>query len=210
MRPSIFGLVGLAALAAGCSSNDSANNAENAGANVANPQAVLLPRYTIVPGPVTGSHAAGINGSFRVTQVTAPTSGPNSGIPSNLEGGACIVFRAQDLGYTQMAAKVCTRSEDCDTGEGAGYCEVSTRKCWARPAAFPDPLCRRSIDAGAPPQWDAGIDNAIPASGSSPAPAALKPNAQALIIACLKSKGEHKGCGRAPDLIKWGSPASIP
>ncbi len=97
--------------------------------------------YTIVPDPVTGNRAAGINGSFKIvgTPVLDTGSVPtvvHAGIVSDRTGGACFVFRAKDLGYSVMAGKQCTMQSDCEIpteGGGAGYCETKTKTCWSRP-----------------------------------------------------------------------------
>src|SRR4029453_1965391 len=87
--------------------------------------------YRNVAGPITGSYSAGINGTFRV-------EADPSGIPSDRYGGACIVFRAKDLGFTEMQHKNCRKDGDCDAGGHSGYCDVLNGKCWAKPV-LPDP-----------------------------------------------------------------------
>jgi hypothetical protein len=201
MRLLILGLVSLAAIAvAGCSKSE-----ETSGSNASGDQAALLPHYMIAAGPVTGGRASGINSSFRITQASAPNGGPLSGITSDLLGGACIVFRARDLGYTQMAQKVCTRDDDCATGEAnAHYCQAN--QCWARPNVVgKDPLCNRSIDYSPPKPWPVGTDVNI-SPNPIPLPAELQPNAQARAIALLRGKG-----GGAPhNMVRAGQPTPIP
>ena len=190
--------------AAGCDKN----NAENASANLGEK---TLPHYMIVPGPVTGSRAAGINATFKLVQATVGNGGKESGITSDQLGGACILFRAADLGYTQMAAKSCTTQEDCATGEGVPYCQGG--QCWARPDVAPDkpdPLCRRSGDTNPPTPWPVDQPVKIADPGPIPAPANLHPNAQARVLACLRGKGTSQLCGKPHTTMQWGAPSTIP
>ena len=187
-------------LATGCNKN----SAENASANMTgNPADSTY--YAISGGGVTGDRASGINGSFRITEA----SGPDTGVASNGQGGACIIFRAEDLGY-QMPSS-CTRNENCKDGSIQGYCHPVSHQCWARPPAFPDPLCRRSIDPDAPPQWPVDQDLAIKQNPPPiPVPAALHRNAQAVVVACLKWDKQRGSCGGPQSMIKWGQPTPIP
>lgn len=181
-------------------------NAENAAADLT---AKTIPHYMIVPGPVTGSRAAGINATFKLVQATVGNGGKDSGITSDQLGGACILFRAADLGYTKMAAKSCTTQADCDTGEGAPYCDGG--QCWSRPFADPDPLCRRSGDTNPPTPWPVGQDVKIAEPGPIPVTSYnLPPNTQARVLACLRGKGTSQLCGKPHTLFKWGSPSTIP
>lgn len=169
----------------------------------------MLPHYLIVPGPVTGSRAAGINATFRLVQAAAHNA--QDGITSDQLGGACILFRAADLGYTQMAAKSCTTQEDCATGEGVPYCEGG--QCWARPdvgANAPDPLCRKSGDTTPVTHWPVNLPVEIADPGPIPAPANLRANAQARVLACLRGKGHSQLCGAPHTMYKWGPVSTIP
>src|SRR5688572_29235257 len=85
--------------------------------------ALQAPNYRNLPGPVTGSYADGIKGSFRFQAVVAP-----DGIPSPPSGGACLVFRAKDLGFKEMAKKRCSSDSQCSTpGENIyAYCHQPT------------------------------------------------------------------------------------
>ena len=189
-------------LMAGC------NNQEPAGENAAGNAPAPATLYTVLAGPVTGDRITGIGGTFRLDESTGPDA-----IESNLLGGACIIFRAEDLGYTEMAGKTCHNDNQCKTGEGQGYCEKSTNKCWARPIVNPptaDPLCRRSINTGMP--WPPDTD--IPIS-TNPIPIGaynLKPNSQAAVVACLRgtNPGTASACGFPDSVIKWSQPATIP
>jgi hypothetical protein len=199
MRQLLFtSLCFTAVLLAGCAKNDSG---ENASANLASTD---LPRFLVRPGAVTGDRAGGINGTFTLTQATAGTA-PEGGIPGDQLGGACIIFRAEDLGYSQMAQKVCHNDKACDTGEGSGYCS-SDHKCWARPAAgLNDPLCRRSSQTQPQTPWDVDVENKI-SQNPIPVPAGLKANAQARVIAL--TKGQPKGLQGA--VLTWGDQTTIP
>lgn len=188
---------------AGCNKN-SASNADDATLN-----ATSATYYTVTAGPVTGERASGINGSFRFSEA----SGPDTGIESNRFGGACIIFRAEDLGYSKMAQKTCHSDEQCRTDKIGGYCQPGTNKCWARPPVEPpntDPLCRRSLETHAP--WPLDTDNMISETNPIPVPADLKANAQAVVVACLRGKGNgaNSACGGPDSQVKWGQPTDIP
>lgn len=186
-------------LALGCTNNSN----ENATTNVNGPAvAATPPLYKNVPGAVTGDRASGINATFKIIQAAG-------GIPSDRLGGACIVFRAQDLGYDTMAAQRCSRDEDCGTGEAiAHYCQKSTKQCLARPNVTgpKDPYCKRSIDPDfLGKHWPADVD--IPISDNPIAvPANLKPNAQAFLITLLKRKAP----ANAPPVLEFGAATPIP
>lgn len=110
--------------------------------------------FSIVAMPVTGSRAAGINGSFKLLNASVG----HPGIPSDGTGGACITFRAQDLGFDVMASKVCHSNAACSNPDPTatpgteaagvfapdatrpthfehrfGYCDTATNQCWAKP-----------------------------------------------------------------------------
>jgi len=198
--------------AAGCNKSPGNQNTSNVGVG----QGAPLPHYTIVAGPVTGNRSSGIDATFRITQASAPDGGPASGIPSDLMGGACIIFRVQDLDYHLVAARSCTQDADCETREpSAHYCQQATGQCWARPGRPPgqDPLCNRSVDY-TPPTKKWPVDTDVPISkNQNPIPVSsynLKPNAQALVVACLRGKGAKNGCGDKNSIGKWGQPATIP
>jgi hypothetical protein len=196
-----FVLAASAVLTTGCNKSN-AQNAPTSGKTI--------PHFMIVPGPVTGSRAAGINATFKLVQATVGQGG--EGITSDQLGGACILFRAADLGYTQMAAKSCTTQEDCATGEGLPYCEGG--QCWARPDPGPDatidPLCRKSGDTTPATHWPINQPVQIADPGPIPAPANLRPNAQARLLACLRGKGTSQLCGKPHTEFAWGSPSTIP
>lgn len=164
--------------------------------------------YAVTPGLVTGDRTGGINGSFKITQA-------GDGIPSDLFGGACIMFRAEDLNYSS-AGKSCNNDSQCKAAGAIGDCHPDTHVCWARPAADPDPLCRRSRETHAP--WPPDTDNAIGFSGPIAVPTNLKPNAQAVVVACLRGAGSpgdsdadpaSTACGQPKSIVRWGSPTTI-
>jgi hypothetical protein len=183
-----------ACLLAACGKED----AENATANVeaAKPAADL---YVVKAGTITGNRTPGINSWFRIQK-------SKDGIETDRKGGACIVFRASDLDY-QVQNPVCNTDDDCGSGGNPGYCEIAAHVCWARPkvaANAKDPLCKRSVDQGAPPAWPAGTNINISDNPIS-VPAGLKPNAQARTIALLRLKGDV-----GPPVVVWGDPKPIP
>lgn len=189
-------LIAAPALTLGCTNNSN----ENAATNVAGKEAVAPPLFKNVPGPITGDRASGLNASFRIVQAAG-------GIPSDRYGGACIVFRAADLQYQDMARVQCTKDEDCATGEAqAHYCHKPTKQCLARPnpTGATDPYCKRSIDTGFPgTQWPADTD--IPIS-SAPVPSALVPGGKAILITLLKRKAP----ANAPPVTEMGAETPIP
>jgi hypothetical protein len=174
-------------------------------------------RYYIVANPVTGSRADGINGSFQVKRAKMRDLFGIASIKSERIGGACLAFRAKDLGYNQMAKLSCTSNQQCvDSGEaGKGaYCHVPTGTCWAKPLNVN--LCRRSSDLG-PNQlplgpWASGTDHAIVGTPVKASEFSLKPNAQARVIACLNATGSSD-CATADSdnrQVDMGPPLDIP
>lgn len=186
-------------LAAGCNKNEAENASANAAA--AKSDAVL---YTVMAGTITGSRAAGINSWFRIQKANA---GDPNAIESDRRGGACIIFRASDLGY-DVGNTVCNVDDDCKPDEGPRYCETTTHVCWARPMPTGDldPLCKRSIDTlpQEDRQWNEGDLNWISAQ-KIPVPHELKANAQARVVALLRRKGDA-----GPPMVKWGDPKPLP
>lgn len=154
MRQFTIGILCSAAFLATACNKHPENQAEadlNEGGEVENASVAY---YAIEAGPVTGTRSAGIKGSFKITQA----SGPEDGIESQLYGGACIVFPAQQLGYTAMAKARCTSNDDCSKPDPTidpkkeesgyyvpdaskpterehryGYCDQQNHQCWARP-----------------------------------------------------------------------------
>ncbi len=105
-----------------------------------------VPRYTLSAGPVANAEASAVSGTFQVLRTGAP-----SGIPSSRLTGACLIFPAADLGYSQMAVKQCHKDADCSTpGESEfGTCDTETKQCWSKPAGATAgaALCNRGIIA---------------------------------------------------------------
>jgi hypothetical protein len=179
------------------------------------------PRYVIVPGQVTGDRSVGINSSFIIQRakpilIGAGANWPSlapTGIESDLYGGACILFRARDLGYDEIKDKVCHNDGECHSDKGPGYCDMHTQQCWARPGVpigEADPLCKRSIDTATSSnedgkQWQEGEVNFI-SDQPIKVPQELTPNAQARTYAILKGKAGTT----PPVVIRWGAPKPIP
>ena len=191
---SLFIALTLSLMLAGCGGNPPddkpAGNAADATAA----------RYTIRAGPVPNARLGALAGTFQILE----TGGPDS-IPSSRLGGACLAFRAADLGFTQMAAKRCTKNSQCTTpGENEyGYCDVQTSQCWAKPtgpAANPA-LCQKGQ------VWSAVDLHPVPAQAVNAAQFSIKPGAQVRVVACLNKSGINvsaTGCASkdGPDRIE--------
>lgn len=167
--------------------------------------ALQVTNYRNLPGPVTGSYQSGIKGTFRLQPVAAP-----AGIPSPPSGGACIVFRARDLGFEKMDKKRCTKDSQCSTpGENStGYCHQPTNKCWSRPtvAGADALLCKRAVSS---PIGQAIAISATPAPISTPS-WKVKPHAKARVLSCLNRTG-GLGCrtGATPYVYEWSTPKQL-
>ncbi len=169
--------------------------------------------YRNIPGPITGSYATGIKGSFKFVPVSI-----TQGLKSAPNGGACIIFRAEDLGYAKMAKKKCYNDNQCSTaGEGGGYCELPTHHCWARPnpetaIGSDDALCRRGNKLPTPVPINKTIEiSPTPAAIATPA-WKVSPHAKARVLACLNGI-PGGGCGGAKGAAKpryeWGTPRQL-
>ena len=157
--------------------------------------ALQVTHYRNVPGPVTGTYDAGIQGSFQIDKVLAP-----AGIPSAPSGGACLAFRASDLGYDKMAKIRCTGDEQCSTSENPnGYCEMPQKKCWARPVGSDSKLCKK-MPTGAV----AGVNYKLPVSHGTLTALSVSPHAKVRVLTLLKSLPE----GSSPRL-EWGTPKQL-
>ena len=181
-------------LAASCSGNGPDENASGEAA----PAAATL--YTIRAGPVPNARLGALAGTFQLLETGNP-----DGIPSDRLGGACLAFAAADLGFTQMAAKQCSKNSDCSTpGENAfGYCDVQTNSCWAKPAtpAANPALCQKGQ------VWAATATHAVPAQPVNAAQFGIKPGAKVRVVACLNKSGitvSATGCASkdGPDRIE--------
>lgn len=194
MRSSfIHSLTFAALLLAGCGGNPPADNATG---NEAAPE----DRFTVRAGPVANAQIGALSGTFQLLKSGAPDA-----IPSTRLGGACLAFRATDLGFTQMAAKRCTKNSECSTpGENEyGYCDTQTSQCWAKPtgpAANPA-LCQKGQ------VWSAVDTHAVPAQPVNASQFGIKPGAQVRVVACLNKSGINvagTGCASkdGPDRIE--------
>jgi hypothetical protein len=164
-------------------------------------------RYTIVPGPVTGSYNGGINGTFRIVAATAP-----AGIMSTGEGGACLIFRAEDIGYSKMAKVHCATDASCTTSEGAGYCMKPNKQCWARPAGTDGKLCiKSSTRKPKPGPWDANTTYPISDKPIDIASLGVRKQAKARVSARLNCTPGGSAC--APDgrpfILVFGNPTQL-
>jgi len=176
-------------------------------------------QYRNIPGAITGTYAGGIQGNFKFVPV-----GANDGIPSAPNGGACIVFRAKDLGFKKMWQKTCTNDDDCSTpGENNyGYCHLPSRKCWSRPdpATAPgsdDALCRRGNRLPSPVPINQDIDVSVtppgvytPATTSVPAAIStpswgIRPNARARVLTRLNCATPACGPNGESAILEWGN-----
>lgn len=170
--------------------------------------------YRNIPGSITGSYAAGIKGSFKFVPVSIP-----QGIASAPNGGACIIFRAEDLGFTKMARKKCYSDNQCSTaGENDyGYCELPTHHCWSRPdpdtaSGSDGALCRRGDKLPTPVPINTTLTiSATPAAISTPS-WKIGPHAKARVLTCLNGI-PGGGCGGVTGAAKpryeWGKPKQL-
>ena len=179
MRRIQFGLLcGAAILLAACSSKT--DDSTNVGAESAAEQDY----FTVRAGPVSPGEIGSVGGNFQMLKVSAA-----NGIPSDGVGGACLVFAAADLGFPQMAAKSCTKHEDCTIGEtgndgmaaSAAYCDGKTHSCWAKPKAANagNALCNRPIT------MTPTVLNAVPKQPVDVRTFKVKPGAKVRVVACL-------------------------
>ena len=184
MRQFMIGILCTAAhFSASCSKSPEgeAPEAVNAGgAEQAN--AAAEEYYTVRAGPVANAKINALSGDFQVLKVSAA-----QGIVSDRRGGACLIFRPEDLGFSKMAAKSCTSNKDCYTGEGesAGYCDLGAHQWWAKPSTFDaaNALCNKGKI------FDAGTVNSVPADPPGPGPIDVskwvKPGAKVRVVACI-------------------------
>jgi hypothetical protein len=174
--------------------------------------------YLNVPGPITGTYAGGIQGTFNFVPASA-----GEGIPSAPNGGACIIFRAKDLGFKKMWEKECTNDDDCSTpGENPyGYCHLPSQKCWSRPdpekaPGSDDALCRRGNRLPSPVPINTDIDISVtppgaytPTTTSIPAPIStpswgIRHNARARVVTRLNCATPACGPNGESFILKWG------
>ena len=181
-----------------------------AGALVLAGAAYGVTKYRNIPGPVTGSYAGGIAGTFHLQSAA-------SGLASNGYGGACLIFRARDVGLDWMEKKHCTKDSDCSKpgSDIGGYCEEQTKKCWAKPIApslddADSMVCLRrpEIPGGAP--LTPGQTMTIPVSHANLVKMKIAPNAKVRVLTCLNGipGGGCRGNGN-PARHEWGTPRQL-
>jgi len=156
-------------------------------------------QYRNIPGPITGSYADGITGTFHVEVDPA-------GIPSPPSGGACIIARASDLGYTKMQKIHCSTSDQCTSSENPnGYCELPAHQCWAKPAGSDPELCKKF-----PGTIAAGVNIAIPVSHASLTALKISTHAKVRVLTCLNGIPTG-GCAdpTKPSRHEWGVPKQL-
>lgn len=170
-----------------------------AGALVLAGTAYGVTKYRNIPGPVAGSYAGGITGAFRV-QIDG------AGIPSAPSGGACIITRARDLGYSKMDKIHCANDAQCTTSENPyGYCELPTHKCWAKPVGSDPKLCKKF-----PSTVATGVKIFIPVSHASLVGLKIPPTAKVRVLTCLNGiPGGGCGLNGAPYKHEWGDPKQL-
>lgn len=176
----------------GCSGNGPGNDDQTTASQARSGDE---PTYTIRPGPIANAEVSALSGNFQLLEV----GGPNA-IPSKRLGGACLIFSAADLGYTQMAAKQCSKNSQCSTAnENANaYCDTKTSTCWARPDQYPNAraaLCNLGIVVE-PQQL-----TPVPKTPVDVGQFGIRPGAKARVIACLNRTDADlrlNGCG-SPD-----------
>jgi hypothetical protein len=168
--------------------------------------------YVNVPGLVTGAYAGGIQGSFKADQVSPP-----AGIPSKPSGGACLIFRAKDLGYEKMEKIHCANDAQCTTSENPyGYCELPQHKCWAKPLST-DKLdadhlvCRKyPPKPGGAGTLPIGVTITIPVSHATLTGFKISSHAKVRVLTRLNCLG---GAACAPGgqtfVLRWGVPKQL-
>jgi hypothetical protein len=198
MRQFIIGILCSAAFLGGCSSNSN----ETAGTNASGETAAAEEYFTVRAGPVANASASAISGTFQMLKVAQA-----NGIPSAGRGGACLAFRASDLGFTEMAKIQCQTDAQCSnpapdgtTGPDAGsyapdpanpthresrygYCGDGI--CWSKPIQpGADPaVCNRPIT------MTANVLNPVPKTPSDLRPYSIKRGAKVRVVACLNKAG---------------------
>jgi hypothetical protein len=202
MRQLIIGFLCTAALLATTCNRNPAPDAVNAAGNAAGDSGDY---FTVRAGPVANDKIAALSGNFQMLKVSAA-----HGIPSDGRGGACLIFPAADLGFTEMAKIVCHSNKHCSpyapappdaTGPDKGsylppsdpthrenrygYCEQSSNVCWSKPIA----------PAGGPPveppfcnrpiQMAPNTLNPVPNTPVDAGLYGVKPGAKVRVVACL-------------------------
>lgn len=185
MRQLTIGLLcGAIFLAAGCNKPQSNAPAElNASGEEASAAGDY---YTVRAGPVANAKITALAGTFQMLKVSAA-----KGIPSDLRGGGCLVFKASDLpNLPIMAGTSCNTNTDCQTADteySAAYCHAETHTCWAKPKKnnAADRLCNKAKI------FPVNTLNPIPADPPAPGTGPIhvsewvKPGAKVRVVACV-------------------------
>lgn len=185
-----------------------------AGALVLAGTAYGVSEYRNIPGPVTGSYAGGISGTFHYEAVAT------GGMPSAGRGGACLVFRAEDINRGKgvhldwMAKNHCSTDDDCTrtdiTPNVYGYCHLPDHQCWTKPLKPTDTeadsmVCQRAIPPA--PPLTPGKAETISVSHANLVKMEIPTNAQVRVVTCLNGI-PGGGCGPghpAPYKHEWGA-----
>jgi hypothetical protein len=171
-------------------------------------------KYRNIPGPVTGSYAGGITGTFHLEKSAA-------GLASQGYGGACLIFRAKDLNRAPgidldwMEKKHCKADSDCTRTDihTYGYCHQSTKQCWTKPQkptadAADSLVCIRKRPPGPPLQ--PGKTVSIPVSHADLVKMKVPQNSKVRVLTCLNGIPPG-GCGGNgnPSRSEWGTPKQL-
>jgi hypothetical protein len=175
-----------------------------AGALVLAGTAYGVTEYRNFPGPVTGSYAGGISGTFRYDSVAS------GGMASAGRGGACLIFRAEDINRGKdvdldwMAKKHCSADSDCTrtdlTPKVYGYCHMPDHQCWTKPRK-PDAdqadglVCKRAIPP-LPPLTPGKVE-AISVSHADLVKMEIPKTARVRVLTCLNGI-PGGGCAQDP------------
>lgn len=179
--------------------------------------AYAVTEYRNIPGPVTGSYADGISGTFHYESVAS------GGIPAAGRGGACLIFRAEDINRTGgvdldwMAKKHCSADSDCTrtdlTPKVYGYCHLPDHQCWTKPMK-PSPddadgmVCKRSIPPV--PPLTPGKTETISVSHANIVRMGIPQNARVRVVTCLNGiPGGGCGLNGNPYKHEWGEPTQL-
>jgi hypothetical protein len=217
MRQITIGILYSAAfLASSCNKHpeDQSPEAVNAAGEVANAAQAY---YTVQADEITDAKITALQGTFQMLNATAA-----NGIPSTGGGGACLVFRAKDLGFTTMDGKKCSSNSDCtvlppptvtdptkpefysyvpDPANPShkearfGYCDKQNKQCWAKPITNNggNAVCNRPIIMT--PGTVNQVPKNPPAPGTGPIDVSQWVNIgdKVRIVACLQKTGAVSG-----------------
>jgi hypothetical protein len=220
MRQFTVGLLaGSILLSTACSKNPGENASSTEGAR----SAAAQDYFTVRAGPVANAKINALAGTFQMLKV-----GQGNGIPSDGKGGACLAFRAADLGFTEMAKAVCHSNSDCSheappgtTGDEAfsyapdpgnpahrenryGYCDQSSNQCWSKPIVNGgnEKVCNRPIT------MTPTTLNPVPKDPIDVTQLNVSSKGQVRVVACI-NKGTAPYPGGRPPCSKVVSPDRI-